>query len=430
MTGVPGPVVDDTVPSLHLWLAEQHVAVLEFDGYGGAWLTYTSRAIDRHGSGAAPLSASLPIRSQPYDPSSAAPFLSRLLPEADAREAVARRFGIPARDIFHLLAAIGRDCAGAVSVVWEDDPPPTDSDGTVEPLTDAQLAELVESLPYRPLGAGPDAPLSLAGLRDKLLLAELPDGKLGRPLHGAPSTHILKPEPEARRMVGLVMNEAWCLRVATLAGLPAAVAQPVQVLDRPALLVRRFDRERRDGGWRRLHQEDCCQALGCPADPDAKYESDAGGPTLRRIAAVLLRHSSRPRDDLVALLDRLVVAVAVHDTDMHGRNLALLHRPGVGIRLAPAYDVACTSPHTGWSEMAMSVNGTTAMDGVTRDDLVQEARAWGIPAGRAGLAIADVLQRLSKAIKTAARELPEGADLVGTLVSSRVRRMAQGDTPA
>ena len=73
--------------------------------------------------------------------------------------------------------------------------------------------------------------------------------------------------------------EAVGLALARTVGLDAADGQLVDVLDRPALLVERYDRDPSAPGGR-IHQEDMCQALG--VYPRRKYEGD-GGPSALRI---------------------------------------------------------------------------------------------------------------------------------------------------
>ena len=98
-------------------------------------------------------------------------------------------------------------------------------------------------------------------MQEKLLLAR-DDAGWQLPLEGAPSTHILKPEPA--RFPGLVVGEAWALATAA-AVTPAAVATVRLVADhRPALVVTRYDRVGSATGLRRRHQEDLCRVLGLP----------------------------------------------------------------------------------------------------------------------------------------------------------------------
>jgi len=92
-------------------------------------------------------------------------------------------------------------------------------------------------------------------------------------MNGSPSTHILK--PDAPRLWGSVQNEAFCLTLARRMKIPTPSVTTGHAGKRTYLLVKRFDRTEVSGRWRRLHQEDYCQALGRP--PFAKYEANQTG---------------------------------------------------------------------------------------------------------------------------------------------------------
>jgi serine/threonine-protein kinase HipA len=116
-------------------------------------------------------------------------------------------------------------------------------------------------------------------LQNKVLLVALPNGGWARPVHGHPSTHILKVDD--LRHPGLVDAEAACLQLARAAGLTSITAELTNLGATRCLIVSRFDRcETVAGPPGRIHQEDVCQATGIdPADARgrAKYER-AGGP--------------------------------------------------------------------------------------------------------------------------------------------------------
>ena len=236
------------------------------------------------------------------------------------------------------------------------------------------LARRIDELPANPLGVdGPDGRvrLSLAGVQAKLVVVLAPNGRIGEPLDGTPSTHILKPGDE--RYPGLVENEAYCLRVAREAGLPVATAEVINVVGARRLLVERFDRTSVDGRVERIHQEDACQALGIL--PSAKYEAE-GGPSLSAVVGLLRDHSganvARDINDLLALT---VLNVIVGNTDAHGKNVALLHPVDGGPRLAPAYDLVATNVYAGLNrEFAMSVGGITNPDAIDADAWLALAR--------------------------------------------------------
>jgi hypothetical protein len=64
---------------------------------------------------------------------------------------------------------------------------------------------------------------------------------------------------------------------------------------------RRYDRRLERRRWRRIHQEDLCQAFGLP--PSRKYESE-GGPGVRQIAELIRNQSIDPQRDVESLRRR------------------------------------------------------------------------------------------------------------------------------
>ena len=62
------------------------------------------------------LSQSLPLQAEPFDDPTCRPFFAGLLPEGQLRQRIAQRCQVSASNDFGLLAAIGGDCAGAVSL--------------------------------------------------------------------------------------------------------------------------------------------------------------------------------------------------------------------------------------------------------------------------------------------------------------------------
>ena len=167
-----------------------------------------------------PLSHALPVQAEAHPHAICHAVFGGLLPEGDGREALARVLGVSPGNDYGLLAEVGGDCAGAITLL------PTDATIETTPrvraLDDDQLDEVLRALPQRPLGAAPDegVRLSLAGAQPKLPVV-IEDGRVALPLNAAtPTTHILKPEPA--RFPGLVANEAFCMLLARAAGLQVA----------------------------------------------------------------------------------------------------------------------------------------------------------------------------------------------------------------
>lgn len=132
-------------------------------------------------------------------------------------------------------------------------------------LEQDQLSALLDDLPQGPMQARRDGlRLSLAGDQDKLPVV-FDGGRIGLPLGSRASTHILKPAIAA--VEGSVLNEAFRMALGQAMGLRVAEAEILTAGERQVLVVRRYDRSRRDDErWLRLHQEDFCQALGIPPE--------------------------------------------------------------------------------------------------------------------------------------------------------------------
>lgn len=380
---------------LGVWLAGHRVATFRSNRPGRVECRYSEYALDTWDGNTPVLSYSLPVSSKKLE---AFPFVTGLLPEGQHRREMASRAKVPTTDLLGMLERFGRDVAGAL-VISADDPPlrnPRVERYSAEGLTQA-VADLGDA---HPLGLHDDSELSIAGLADKMLVVAVGDGEYGRPVHGAPSTHILKVDDRVRR--GLVRAEHACLLLARHAGLRAAGSDLLQVGDAECIVVERFDRVHdAEAGTIRVHQEDSCQALGI--DPEGnnrkgKYEA-CGGPRFAGVAGVLNDWAEDVEVELLALLDAMVFTVAIGNADAHGKNVALLHpRPGV-IRLAPLYD---TAPTVMWpslrTEAGMFISSVTDLRRVGLNDLVSEAAGWGLSRRSVSRRVVDVLGRLREAL--------------------------------
>jgi serine/threonine-protein kinase HipA len=176
---------------------------------------------------------------------------------------------------------------------------------------------------------------------------------------------------------------------------------------RTYLLVQRFDRTNVNGRWRRLHQEDFCQALGTP--PSAKYESNQTGPrgpTLKEMFKVTRKHM--PATDIVRQLDMVVVNVLTCNTDAHAKNYSIMIR-GNGASLAPMYDIMCGEV---WQHVTKSLAQKIA--GTTRGDVL-EASHWRKFARECGLNPKQVIDRVGTLAKSAIAEAEAAAAEVAAM---------------
>ena len=297
-----------------------------------------------------PLSVTLPLTEGIQPDHVITPWLANLLPEEQQLLTLSRALGLSSTDALAILKEIGGDTAGAISIGEPSDKatwsyrPITDYYGTEDPQ-DALTAHF-KDLGQRPFLAGEDGVrLSLAGGQKKTALAVLDAAgapKLGLPekgdqlaipMSGAPSTIIIKPDNP--NLPGIVENEAYCLTLAKLIGMVVADVSIVDVGDRTALAVARYDRTtRRDGSLRRLHQEDFAQANGI--FPSQKYEQGTvAGLDLNRL---LMTAQHMPAQDALTLQDQVIFNILVANTDAHAKNYSMLLSGGP--TMAPLYDVS------------------------------------------------------------------------------------------
>lgn len=336
---------------LDVYLHGSRVGQLEQDRHGLISFQYTAAWLAQ--PGATSISQSLPLKPEPFEGKECHGFFGGVLPEENSRKLIAQILGISVHNDFAMLDELGGECAGAISFLPTGAASPS-GDNAYQLLSEEGLAAILEELPQRPLLAGKkDIRLSLAGAQTKLCVF-VDERGISLPLHGSPSTHILKPVHP--HFESLVENEAFCLDLAARAGLPTAPAITGSAKGIGYLLVKRYDREwMPDGELRRLHQEDFCQALGLPSQ--LKYQNE-GGPSLGQCFALLRAASTMPARDLLNLFDAIIYNFLIGNNDAHGKNFSLIYPfPGqTATRLAPLYDLVSTSQYSGLSpKMAMKI---------------------------------------------------------------------------
>jgi len=207
---------------------------------------------------------------------------------------------------------------------------------------------------------------SLAGAQAKVAV-HFDDGQWGLPTGRIPTTHILKPAiPD---LPDQDISEYLAMRAARLAGLPVPDVSVQMFNDERAFVVRRFDRQKTSSGWRRIHQEDMCQALGL--SPSRKYEIHQG-PGAARVVR-LIRQSvtgGRHEEDVWRFVDALIFNALVVGTDAHAKNYSFLIAAGQ-VRLSPLYDVNSYLPYQRprqHPEMSMRIGAKARPDLVTGKD--------------------------------------------------------------
>jgi len=357
------------------------------------WFRY-DESIVRADSGdrlsARAISLRMPVMAAPYGHDATLVFFDNLLLESDTRDELARLDRRDASDVAGLLGRVGAECAGAVSL-WPHGTPPASptyrglSVAEVEALFDERHGERFSE-------ALLESQQVMSGTQRKLVLRR-EGGAWALPLHGAPSTHLIK--RSSGRYDGLVANELACLRLAKTLDLAVPNAWSLGSMGpwpdgstEPRLIaIPRFDREVQADApatgssgtlppITRLHQEDLCQITG--RRPGKKYQA-TGGPTLRDLATTIRRYSEAPDADLQAALTMAVANVCLGNGDAHGKNFALLCDADGGHRLAPFYDVVSTDVYPALTPtFSMTFGYAQRASGLSARDLDRVARDFGV----------------------------------------------------
>lgn len=413
--------------TLNLWANGDYVGRWTVNANGDAELQYD--ATWRKSRRGRPISLSLPFnfQNEPLRGSTVANYFEGLLPDSDTiRKRVAARFKTGSIEAFDLLAAVGRDCVGALQLLPENKEPEglDQVDGVVvdEEAIERHLLEMVSPDKYGALrDPDDDFRISLAGAQEKDAFLWW-DGKWLKPRGATPTTHIFK------LPIGLVGgrkadfstsvdNEWLCLRLFKEYGLPTAEAQIATFGSQRVLVVERFDRMVSSNGKQlfRLIQEDFCQATG--TSPLVKYENE-GGPGLMQIFAIL-QQSQQVDEDMRTLMATQILFWMMRAPDGHAKNFSIQLLAGGRYKLTPIYDVMSAYPVMGngpnqWADhdlkLAMALLGKNKhylARNIMRRHFNSTAKKVGFGDSAEAL-MQDVIARTPMVVEKVRAELPTG----------------------
>lgn len=332
-----------------------------------------------------PISIHLPFQDEAFSVEVTRNFFEGLLPEGFTRRCVAGWIHADERDYLTLLAALGRECLGAIQIVEEGT---NISNSGYQLLSIEQVQQLAREGASEAAELVTKAHLSLTGASGKVgLYYDLSEKKWYLPIGIAPSTHIVKQSHV--RLDAIVTNEQLCLQTAKNLGIEVPDSFVVNVgdgRDEDVLFAtKRFDRVLSDNtkiidglaAPYRLHQEDFSQAMGIAAMH--KYERDHNA-YLQQMFEILRNYSSNPMIDQLKLWDICVFNYLIGNTDNHIKNVSLLYSADLSsIQLAPAYDIVSTVIYaSSTSEMAISIGREYDIYKIDRECFRQEADHVGL----------------------------------------------------
>jgi serine/threonine-protein kinase HipA len=416
-------------------LNRQSSGAIDFQ-YDPSWLVWEH---------ALPVSLSLPLREDRYIGAPVIAVFDNLLPDSTpTRRRMAERVHAQGIDAYDLLAAVGRDCVGALQFLPDGVEPGVAGAVDGRPVDGKEIARLLGDLASAPLGLGEDEDfrISIAGAQEKTALLFWKT-RWYKPLTTTATTHILKPQigrlPNGIDLSYSVENEFFCLKLTAALGLPSAAVAIEEFEGHCVLVVERFDRRwTGDNRLLRLPQEDCCQALSVP--PSLKYESE-GGPGIPAILN-LLKGSDQPEADQTTFLKAVIAFWLLGATDGHAKNFSVFLSPGGRFRMTPLYDVISAQPSLDAGQiqrnkmkLAMAVGDSRhyVVDSVMPRHFVQTAAKAGIGAGLVTSIFDELLTQAPTAVEQVTVSLPrafpaEVADSISNGFKTRLRRLEGHDT--
>lgn len=415
------------------WMNNQRVGELIKQANGAHTFRYAPEWLSNRY--ARPLSLSLPLQVGNITSDAVFNFFDNLLPDSPVvRDRIVKRYQARSKQPFDLLAEIGRDSVGAVTLLPEN----ADISGNAmawEILSENKLEDVLSAyksdIPLGMVNDENDFRISVAGAQEKTALLKVGDAWC-IPRGTTPTTHIIKlpigeiKQPNATLDLSeSVDNEYFCLLLAKALGLNVPNAEIIKAGRVRALAVERFDRR-----WNadnqillRLPQEDMCQTFGLPSS--TKYESD-GGPGIAQIMEFLMG-SSEALKDRYDFMKFQVFQWLTGATDGHGKNFSVFIQPGGSYRLTPFYDIISAFPVLGGTgihisdlKLAMGLNASrgkkTAIDKIYPRHFIATAKALKFPETQMQAILDTFAKQIPQALDHVMSLLP--ADFSGSVVES------------
>jgi len=216
--------------------------------------------------------------------------------------------------------------------VLPSEPPPSSAQGFTRAQVGSRDPQFVEyAYEHR---AGVAGTSGAHGESPKFLLTEALDGLLhadGALADAQAKRHWLVKWPRSNRDSDrqILRNESAYLHFANRMGLRVH-AEPV--FEDDTLYVKRFDRHVTSDGVERYGLESLCSLAGVAAY-GARIPQE-------RLVQALADFSTNPDADIIELVKRDILSVALGNTDNHARNQALLKTTDGAMRLSPLFDFA------------------------------------------------------------------------------------------
>ncbi len=320
---------------LAIWVNQIRSAEIDAVAGAGFTLRYTQEWLQHQEK--YPFSPHLPL-DQTSGGAEVKNFFENLLPEGSALDVAASTHNLSKHDAFGLLAKIGREASGVMSIIPIDELP--DTQIILRPLPFDEITQRIRERPAKSFSVWDrKVRLSIAGYQDKLAVFIDKNQQMYLSDGGGSSTHIIKPENINPELPFMPANEFFCMRLAHALKLPVPKTDLLHIPD-PLYVIERYDRHNeRDGHVNRLHQIDLCQVLNLPVEMkyQQSYEFSPEGVSYTDLFQAA-NSTINPAKTKMALLRWVVFNYMIGNTDAHAKNVSFF-LDHLGLRLAPFYDL-------------------------------------------------------------------------------------------
>ncbi|MHB1050890.1 MAG: HipA domain-containing protein [Bacteroidota bacterium] len=210
----------------------------------------------------------------------------------------------------------------------------------------------------------------VTGVQPKLSLDLQPGEKKNSPqrftIVGLWGNFILKPPSEHYPFLPEI--EDCTMHLATAGGIETVPHSLIRMSSGAlAYITKRIDRTKND----KIPMEDMCQLTGRLTEH--KYHGSH-----EQIAKTIRRFSTYSGLDIVNFYEQVIFCFLTGNADMHLKNFSMIHRSGIGHRLAPAYDLVATALVVSGDdeELALTLNGKKKK--LNRNDFVEAMKRAGM----------------------------------------------------
>ncbi len=353
------------------------------------------------------ISLTMPGRLQSYDSQQLHPIFQMNMPEGYLLERLRNRLAkLTGADPLQLISAMACETSiGRVRLTPadRDAPEPTSPPMRLDAILAYRGAEgLFQDLMDRYMMRAP-----LSGVQPKVLV---PEAVKADPMAApAPKAAALTPDLIVKSGLedfpGLAINEFVCMSIARAAGMLG----PDFYLsdDRQIFVIRRFDRDEIGGP---LGFEDMAVLSGRGADQ--KYTG-----SYEMLAKLVRMYASEERVEksLRDLFDIVALSCIVGNGDAHLKNFGMLYSPsGTDVRLAPAYDIVCTTCYLPDDALALSLDGNRSIF-AARLGLLNYMLSCGLSRRQGAMRICEIADAALQTLSTHADLAGEVAGLVNQI---------------